>query len=80
MMRLEDQIGQRFVCAKCNSSGASVKRIAAPGTGLSRMFDIQHNTFIAASCRNCGYTEIYDPEMLEGKDKTGAILDILFGG
>ena len=79
-MRLEDQIGQRFVCAKCNSTGAVVKRIAAAGTGLSRLFDIQHNTFIAASCRNCGYTEIYNPEILEGKDKTGAIIDILFGG
>lgn len=79
-MRLEDEIGHRFICAKCKSSGATVKRIAASGTGLSRMFDIQHNTFIAASCRNCGYTEIYNPEVLEGKDKTGAIIDILFGG
>lgn len=79
-MKLEDRIAQRFICAKCGSSGAIVKRIAASGTGLSRMFDIQHNTFVAASCRNCGYTEIYNPEVLEGKDKAGAILDILFGG
>ena len=79
-MRLEDEIGHRFICPKCKSSGATVKRIAASGTGLSRMFDIQHNTFIAASCRNCGYTEIYNPEVLEGKDKAGAIIDILFGG
>ena len=78
-MKLEDRIGQRFICAKCNSTGASVKRISASGTGLSKMFDIQHNTFIAASCNNCGYTEIYNPEILEGKDKAGAILDILFG-
>ena len=79
-MKLEDRIAQRFVCSKCSSSGATVKRIAASGTGLSRMFDIQHNTFVAASCRNCGYTEIYNPEVLEGKDRAGAILDILFGG
>jgi predicted nucleic-acid-binding Zn-ribbon protein len=80
MMRLEDQIAQRFVCPKCSGTGAGVKRISASGTGLSRMFDIQHNTFIAASCRNCGYTEIYNPEVIEGKDRAGAILDILFGG
>ena len=78
-MKLEDRIGQRFICVKCNSTGAGVKRISASGTGLSKMFDIQHNTFIAASCSNCGYTEIYNPEILEGKDKAGAILDILFG-
>jgi predicted nucleic-acid-binding Zn-ribbon protein len=79
-MKLEDQIAQRFICSKCKSSGADVKRISAPGTGLSRMFDIQHNTFVTASCRYCGYTEIYNPEVMEGKDKTGAILDIIFGG
>lgn len=79
-MRLEDRIARRFVCAKCNSSGATVKRIGASGTGLSKLFDIQHNTFVAVSCMNCGYTEMYNPEVLEGKDKTGAILDILFGG
>jgi predicted nucleic-acid-binding Zn-ribbon protein len=79
-VRLEDQIAQRFVCSKCESSGATVKRISAAGTGFSRLFDIQHNTFIAASCVHCGYTEIYNPEVIEGKDRTGAILDILFGG
>jgi predicted nucleic-acid-binding Zn-ribbon protein len=79
-MTFQDRIAQRFVCAKCSGTGATVKRIAASGTGLSKFFDIQHNTFIAASCRNCGYTEIYNPEVLEGKDRTGAILDILFGG
>jgi predicted nucleic-acid-binding Zn-ribbon protein len=80
VMKLEDQLAMRFVCAKCKSSGAKVKRISTPGTGLSRFFDIQHNIFITTSCRNCGYTEIYNPEILEGKDKTGAIIDIIFGG
>lgn len=77
-MKLEDQFAIRFVCSKCKNSGAKVKRIAATGTGLSKLLDIQHNHFVAVSCKNCGYTEIYNPEMLEEKRSLGTILDILF--
>jgi predicted nucleic-acid-binding Zn-ribbon protein len=79
-MSLEDQIALRFRCDKCENVGGTVKRFAASGTGLSKLLDIQHNQFIAASCRNCGYTEIYNPEVLEGKRQVGNILDVLFGG
>ena len=79
-MSLEDQIAIRFVCAKCRNQGALTKRIAATGAGLSRILDIQHNQFVLASCRNCGYTEAYNPEILEGKKHLGSILDVLFGG
>lgn len=78
-MKLDDALAEKFVCAKCKSRGASVKRFAATGTGLSRMFDIEHNVFIAISCDECGYTEIYNPEVLEGKDNLGAFLDTVFG-
>lgn len=79
-MKLEETIGTRFKCPKCQGSGAQVKKIAATGTGLSKMFDIQHNHFIAASCRKCGFTEIYNPDMLGDKSKLGTILDVVFGG
>lgn len=79
-MSLEEQLGQRFVCAKCRTQGAKVKRISAAGTGISKILDIQHNQFIAASCTHCGFTEIYNPEVLEGKKHLGSILDVLFGG
>jgi predicted nucleic-acid-binding Zn-ribbon protein len=77
---LEDQFATRFRCEKCESAGGTVKRFAASGTGLSKLLDIQHNQFIAVSCRNCGYTEIYNPEVLEGKRQLGNVLDVLFGG
>jgi predicted nucleic-acid-binding Zn-ribbon protein len=35
--------------------------------------------FLAVSCNRCGYTELYNPEILEGKDALGNILDLLFG-
>jgi len=30
------------------------------------------------SCKNCGFTELYNPEVLEGKRTLGSILDVLF--
>jgi hypothetical protein len=78
-MELEEQLASRFVCAKCQNHGAKVKRIATAGTGLSKILDVEHNQFVTASCTNCGYTEVYNPEILEGKRHLGSILDLLFG-
>jgi hypothetical protein len=77
---IDEQMSERFHCAKCNQRGATAKRIAATGAGLSKLLDIQHNQFVTLSCRNCGYTEVYNPEMLEGKRSLGSILDVIFGG
>lgn len=79
-MSIDEQIAERFRCPKCATVGAFVKRFAATGTGLSKMFDIQHNEFIAVSCQRCGFTELYNPDILESRSGTGDILDILFGG
>lgn len=79
-MKLEEQMESRFVCAKCKHHGAETRRIAATGSGISKLLDIQHNQYLAVSCRNCGYTEIYDPKVLEGKRTLGTVLDVLFGG
>lgn len=78
-MHVDDALAERFVCPKCDARGGVVKRFAATGTGLSRMFDIEHNVFIAVSCQACGYTELYNPEILEEKDNLGVFLDALFG-
>lgn len=78
-MSLEDQLAGRFKCPKCQSTGGRVKRISTAGSGISKLFDIQHNQFVMVSCSQCGFTEVYDPEVLEGKHHLGTILDILFG-
>ena len=78
-MAIDDELTRRFVCARCKGAGGTAKRFAATGTGLSRWFDIQHNVFIAVSCKACGYTDLFNPEVLEGKDNVGAILDAIFG-
>ena len=79
-MTSDDELAARFVCAKCQYRGARTKRFAATGTGLSKLLDIQHNKFITVSCSNCGYTEIYNPDILESKSHVGDILDVIFGG
>ena len=79
MRELDQQLASRFICPKCRVSGASVKRIAATGTGFSRLFDLQRNRFIAVSCTRCGYTELYDPRAFGDQEKTTDVLDILFG-
>lgn len=62
-------------CIKCGSTNAGTKEIATTGTGLSKMFDIQHNRFIVVFCKNCGYSEFYN------KDTSNAsnVIDFFFG-
>jgi predicted nucleic-acid-binding Zn-ribbon protein len=64
---LDRQIAERFRCLKCFESLADVRRIATAGTGASgRVAE-----FVAVSCRKCGYTELYDPEVLGAKRVDG---------
>ncbi|WP_240455849.1 zinc ribbon domain-containing protein [Virgibacillus sp. Bac332] len=45
------------------------------GTGLSKMFDMQHNQFIVVYCKNCGYSEFYNKKSSTGSN----IFDLFFG-
>lgn len=79
-MDLEASIRSRFKCAKCGHDQARIKEVAMTGTGLSKIFDIQHNHYLFVSCLNCGHTEVFDPTVLRGRRGTlSTILDILFG-
>nr|WP_243735162.1 zinc ribbon domain-containing protein [Paenibacillus turpanensis] len=73
---------ERFKCVKCGHSECEVKEVAMTGTGISKLFDFQHNHFLFVSCYYCGYVEVYNPDILAGKKsgKLGTVLDILFGG
>jgi predicted nucleic-acid-binding Zn-ribbon protein len=72
-------LAEKFVCTKCGKDEGTAKRVAMAGTGWSKIFDIQHNQFIPVSCTNCGYTEFYNGDILEGKDYLVSILDVIFG-
>ena len=78
MNNVEQRLGQAFVCAKCQQHGAHVENLAMSGTGISRLFEVQPYRYAFVSCKNCGYTEVYNLKVLAGKDDLGTILEILF--
>jgi predicted nucleic-acid-binding Zn-ribbon protein len=70
---------RKYVCPKCGCTRFETKQIATAGTGLSKLFDIQHNKFGLVICTDCGFVEMYDLKKgrrgLDGMD----ILDIFMG-
>lgn len=81
-MNIEQTIINNYRCSKCGNADCRVREVAMSGTGLSKIFDIEHNHFLFVSCTHCGFVEVYDPDVLRGhKSGTlGTIMDILFGG
>jgi predicted nucleic-acid-binding Zn-ribbon protein len=67
--------GTSFVCAKCQHTSFSTDEIRATGK-YSRFFDMQNKKFMAVSCDECGFTEIY-----KGNSSTlGNIFDLFTSG
>jgi predicted nucleic-acid-binding Zn-ribbon protein len=80
MPQAKNILAMEFVCPRCKNAGADVQRLAMSGTGISRLFDVQPYRYVFASCTNCGYTEVFNLKVLEGKDDLGTFLDVLFSG
>jgi predicted nucleic-acid-binding Zn-ribbon protein len=78
MGQLEDKLAGAFVCPKCLHSGGHVEHLAMSGTGLSRLLEIQTYRYAFVSCKNCGFTEIFNLKILAGQDNLGNILEIIF--
>lgn len=62
-------------CLKCGSKDAGTKEVAMTGTGLSKIFDVQHNTFIVVYCKKCGYSEFNNKQ----SSTSSNILGLFFG-
>jgi uncharacterized protein len=80
MATVEEKITIDFVCTKCKHRGAAIESLSMSGTGLSRLFEMQPYRYAFVSCKNCGYTEVYNLDILEGADDLGNLLDVLFSG
>jgi len=63
-------------CIKCGGTEAGTKEISTTGSGLSKMFDIQHNKFTVVYCKNCGYSELY----VKDSSTASNVIDFFFGG
>ncbi|WP_096389854.1 zinc ribbon domain-containing protein [Halopenitus persicus] len=57
-------------CPKCGHDETEVGTISTTGGGLSKMFDIQTNSFTVVSCTDCGYSELY-------RDATSGASDVV---
>lgn len=81
MSNAEQMLKDKFVCSKCKHSNAKMKEVSMSGSGISKLFDIDYNHYLFVSCLNCGFVEVYNPSILEGKTRgeLSTILDILFG-
>lgn len=78
MAKIENELAAAFVCSKCLHSGGHVEQLAMSGTGLSRLLEVQTYRYAFVSCKNCGYTEIYNLRTLSGVDNVGTLFEILF--
>jgi predicted nucleic-acid-binding Zn-ribbon protein len=76
--KAEKILAQEFVCTHCGSQGGLVENVALSGTGISRFLEIQPYRYAFVSCNNCGFTEVYNLKILNGKDDLGTFLEILF--
>ena len=74
---LDQEIASRFRCAKCRTQGASVTRLAFYQPMASAF--AYGDRFLAVSCSCCGFTELYNPDMLERQGTRMELLDLLFG-
>ena len=63
-----------YQCPKCGGSRAETDKIRTTGAGFTRFFNIQNRKFIAVSCTNCGFTELYKGERASGASN---VLDFL---
>lgn len=79
-LKTEQILAEQFVCSHCKNSGAQVESLAMSGTGFSRFLDIQPYRYAFVSCKNCGFTEVFNLKILDGKDDLGTFIDILFAG
>ncbi|MBL3398918.1 zinc ribbon domain-containing protein [Staphylococcus pasteuri] len=62
-------------CVKCGHTEVEEGTLSATGSGLSKVFDLQHNNFKTITCKNCGYTEFYK----DTKNNKMDIVDLFFG-
>ncbi|MFZ5945533.1 MAG: zinc ribbon domain-containing protein [Bacillota bacterium] len=73
------KVEEEFHCQKCKGVGADVRELAMTGTGHSKLFDIQHNEYLFISCKQCGFTEVYNLHIIE-KRPSSWLMDLLIGG
>lgn len=54
-----------FMCVKCRCRQSITKEGSIANSGFIHLFTLQHSKYVFVSCINCGYTEIYNVQIIE---------------
>ncbi len=65
---------QQYSCSKCGNHSFDQEEVQSPSEQLPKFINVQNKKFIAISCSQCGYTELYRAQTNTGMN----ILDFLF--
>ena len=74
----EQLLKEKFTCHKCKHKGVEVQRLAMGDDSWGSWFNAQTHRFAFVICQNCGLTEVYALDVLEGKDNLGTFLEWMF--
>ena len=50
---------ESYSCSKCNGTEYTTGEIRTTGSGLSRFLNLQNQKFLAVSCSEGGYTDLF---------------------
>ena len=62
-------------CVKCGHTEVEEGTLSATGSGLSKMFDVQHNNFKTITCKIVAIQNF-----IKHNNRTSDIVDLFFGG
>ena len=54
---------QTWVCSRCNGTSHEEDTVTMTGSGFSKFLNVQNRKFLAITCSNCQYTELYKGKM-----------------
>lgn len=63
-----------YVCMKCGCTQFTHDQFQATGGTFAKLFNVQNKRFITISCKDCGYTELYNSKTSTGMN----VLDFFF--
>ncbi|HUE72712.1 MAG TPA: zinc ribbon domain-containing protein [Pirellulaceae bacterium] len=73
---LKAELAKSFVCQRCKRCEAHMDVISTRGIGLGALL---RKDFLVVSCTNCGWTEFYSLNVLEGRTDLGNLFRSIFG-
>lgn len=72
MRRNKEKLQSEFICPKCRGRGAVVHEVSI-GRSVANILPLAANSYLAATCSLCGYTEFYHLAVVEKETQTAGV-------